>query len=155
MKKILVICTGNTCRSPVVEAVLNQRLNASSLKDWEIQSAGTNASAGSPASPFGVEALKVAEGIDIDAHRSKKVSQEMISTADLVICLAERHRESLENAFELGDRPVELLTEFVSNKSGDVVDPYGGSREDYEKMVSTVIELIDNGLNSIKQHIGD
>ncbi|MBK8431091.1 MAG: hypothetical protein IPL28_07245 [Chloroflexi bacterium] len=71
MTHILAICTANICRSPVVEAVLRNRLQAQGLNDWEVSSAGTWATQRRSASEFSVEVVQEREGLDLTRHQSR------------------------------------------------------------------------------------
>ncbi len=111
MANILIVCTANICRSPVVEALLADRLEKEGYLDWQVASAGTWAMEGHRASHFSVEVLDE-HGLDISGHRSSPVSLEVLDWADLVLCLASGHAEALraefpeqgkEDIFAIGD----------------------------------------------------
>jgi protein-tyrosine phosphatase len=96
MTSILVVCSGNICRSPVAEGLLRRamerRLGAGTPS---VSSAGTIAMEGNPATPEAVEAAGE-RGVDIAAHRARRLTDRMIATADLLICMAAEHREEIE-----------------------------------------------------------
>lgn len=145
MPKILIICTGNVCRSPVVEALLHKRLSAAGRGDWEVDSAGTGHYPQRPASRFSVEVIRETESLDLSMHRSKVVTPAMVSEANLVICMAARHKTQL-----IADCPAEadkifLLSEMSSEAAHDVADPYGQDKPAYRAMVETVTQLVDAG----------
>ena len=148
MAKILVVCSGNTCRSPVVEGLLKNRLAQRGFTDWEVNSAGTRAKNGLPATQFGVQSLREAESIDIGDHRSSRISTETVANHDFIICMTHDHQNEIA-ALNTGYRPVHLLTDFSDKSSGGVTDPYGGDKEDYEKMVRLVGSLVDEGITKI------
>ncbi|HUR18332.1 MAG TPA: hypothetical protein VMZ51_05265 [Acidimicrobiales bacterium] len=85
---ILVICTGNICRSPMAEAFLQRRLDGIG-EEARVHSAGL-LSAGNPASAEGVEIL-AAMGVDKSAHRSRRMSEDLLAPADLVLGMAREH----------------------------------------------------------------
>lgn len=153
MKTILVICTGNVCRSPVVEALLKNRLASHNMGDWNIHSAGTQVKSSVPASVFSVEVIAEVENIDITPHRSKPVSAEMLDEADLVLCMAARHTTALNEAFPSGSQKVFLLSEMSNETRFDVVDPFGKDKIAYQNMVQTVTEMVDSGLHRIMEFV--
>ena len=130
MKKILFVCTGNTCRSPMAEALFNARKGTD---EWVAESAGVFASSGSPASSNAIAALKELE-IDLQSHRSQPVTRTLLEDADLVLTMTNGHRYSLLQNFPEFERKVYLLNAFGTSKvPADVLDPFGGSLEMYQK----------------------
>jgi protein-tyrosine phosphatase len=95
MTTILIVCTGNICRSPIAEGLLRAQL-LSRFGDGapRVSSAGTSGWEGSPATPEGVDAAAEL-GIDIAAHRARKVRGDLLREADLIVCMAAEHRDRL------------------------------------------------------------
>ena len=144
MPNILVVCTANICRSPVAEALLRDRLRKEGLDDWIVGSAGTWAYPGQSAAENSTK-LMADQGLNIEDHESRIVSQALIAEADLVLCMEIGHAEALRAEFPLEKRKIFLLTE-MSDKHYSVSDPYSGPLETYESMVDEVTTLIDEGL---------
>jgi protein-tyrosine phosphatase len=147
MANILIVCTANICRSPVVEALLAERLAQKGYHSWQVASAGTWAMRGQAASRFSVEVL-AEQGLDISDHQSSPVSHELLDWADLVLCLASGHAEALKAEFPTKAKKIYMLTE-MSGRPYSVHDPYGEPRPAYERMVDEVKMLVDNGLERI------
>lgn len=105
MDRILVLCVGNICRSPMAEGLLRH-----ALRDHDVFSAGLGALAGRPADPYGV-ALMREYGIDITRHRSRQLEGWMVGAADLVLVMDAEQKRYLEKryptcrgrAFRLGE----------------------------------------------------
>ena len=146
---ILVVCTANICRSPVGEALLRERLQKAGLVDWTVSSAGTWASAGHPASQFSVILLHE-RGLDIQGHRSQPVTGLLLAPCDLVLCMETAHQKELREAFPAHRAKIYTLRQIVDER-GSVRDPYGGSRRQYERMVTELEQLIDAGFPRIQK----
>ncbi|MFW5752491.1 MAG: low molecular weight phosphatase family protein [Planctomycetota bacterium] len=122
---ICCVCTGNTCRSPMLAALLRQELAALGRNDVRISSAGIAAAPGAPASEHSVAAMR-SLGIDISAHRSTPATELDLAAVDHFLCLSGSHAMALIQA---GVR-TEAVS-IVDAAAGGVPDPYGGSPEAY------------------------
>ena len=147
MATILIVCTANICRSPVVDALLKDRLGQAGHDDWKVSSAGTWASEGQKPSEYS-ELLMSELGHDISNHRSRPIDQRLMVESDLILTMESGHAEALRAEFPKDGHKVHMLTE-MAGLHHNVKDPYGGKREDYERMVSEVTQLIDDGLARI------
>jgi protein-tyrosine phosphatase len=145
---ILVVCTANICRSPVAEVLLRSRLAAAGLADWTVSSAGTWAEKNHTAAPFSI-ALMAERGLDIRPHRSQSVTEALMQQADLLLCLETGHVKTLRAAYPAHRHKIYTVRQMVDRR-GSVRDPYGGSRRQYEWMVSEVDELIERGFPRIQ-----
>lgn len=148
MTTILLVCTGNLCRSPMAAALLRARLDEDEEhSDWHVISAGTWASEERPASEYAVAEM-AERGIDIRSHRSRSVDVELMKQADLILVMTHNHAEALSLAFPDQAHKVHLLTE-MAGQAYDVSDPYGGTRLEYSHIAKELEQLIDRGYERI------
>ena len=142
--KILFLCTGNTCRSPLAEGIMNKRAKEMNLP-VTAESAGLAAFSGDEASSGSILAAKTM-GIDISAHRSRPFSLYMKEEYDLFVVMTESHKAAL--------LPY-ISEEKIIVLGGGIPDPYGGNEETYldcaEKISEGVGELL-NELCTIEIH---
>jgi len=137
-KKILFVCTGNTCRSPMAVALLREMAPDLNL---EIRSAGTAAAAGMPASSTAIEAMREVD-IDLTGHRSATLDGYMLEEADLVFCMAERHRRHIVDWFKSLENRVYLVREFDPERTDadypNVPDPIGLDIDAYRRALTMI-----------------
>jgi protein-tyrosine-phosphatase len=128
--KILFVCSGNTCRSPLAEAIARRLIAESGRTDVEVSSAGTQAWDGSPASD-GSLLVGMERGLDLSGHRSRQLTKEIVDENDLILVMGPSH---LSRVKELNPgASVHLLAGFASeDASGHTVqDPFGGDLQGY------------------------
>jgi protein-tyrosine phosphatase len=126
MKQVLVVCSANICRSPMVAGLLTQRLDTWGFGgEVLVRSAGTYADPGHSAWGL-VRELLSARGIDLSRHRSQAVSSEMVSVADLILVMEEGHRQSIFYLAPRALRKVFLLSE-LAGESEPLPDVMGQS----------------------------
>lgn len=131
-RRVVLVCTGNTCRSPLAEALLRQALGAQGLADVEVMSAGTGAWEGAPASE-GAYLVGLERGLDLSAHRARLITGELVAASDLILTMARHHRARI---LELGGgNQVHLLGEYAgrSGANEEVADPFGADLEIYRQ----------------------
>lgn len=141
MFQVLLVCTGNTCRSPMAEGILKTLLPDEIAGNVRIRSAGTAALPGTPAAPLAVSAL-TARGIDIRGHRAAVLTADLLRESDLVLGMEPQHLErARELVPEVADR-AHLITERGTGSRArpepGIADPIGGGADTYEDTVHRI-----------------
>lgn len=128
--KILFVCTGNTCRSPLSEAIAKRILADSGKDNIVVESAGTQAWDGSPASDEAL-LIGVERGLDLSAHRSRRLTKEMVESSDLVLVMSAGHIGQVKELDSTAN--VHLLAGYGASetKSRPIADPFGGDLSAY------------------------
>ncbi len=135
--KVIFVCTGNTCRSPMAEGIFNH-LAAKKKLEITAESCGTCAFSGDAVSEKSVAALKK-QGIDISSHRARAFSPYMAQEDTLFVCMSRSHKAALE-----GFVPSEKLSCF-----SDIPDPYGMSQGEYDRCAELIMKETEALLESL------
>ena len=149
--RLLFVCTGNTCRSPLAEVIARRVAADRGWSRLEVRSAGIATVNGGPASE-GSERTAARHGLDLSSHRSTALSPELLEWADLVLAMSPLHLARVREG-GAGEK-AELLTSFATGgetgDAGDTVpDPFGGSDADYEITFTVLEELVGQALHRL------
>lgn len=134
-----MVCSGNTCRSPLAEALLRRALAESGPDGIAVESAGTGALAGSPASE-GAYLVALEAGLDLSGHRARLLSRELVGEADLILAMSAGH---LRRVQALGGAGKAALLADYAGESGDIADPFGGDVAEYRETLRQLDRLVD------------
>jgi glycine hydroxymethyltransferase len=151
MKTLLFVCTGNTCRSPMAEALARRAL--ADRPDWRVLSAGIGAINGQAASSHSVTALRQI-GVELTGHSAKMLTGRMIREADYIFGLTRGHVEGIAMLYPEAAEKLFVLREFeegVSDIDLDISDPIGGPLEGYVECRDQIHRAVESAIRFVKE----
>lgn len=145
--KIMTVCVGNICRSPVAEGMLAQ-----ALPQCKVWSSGLYAMVGAPAEPT-AQALAFQAGFDISKHRAQQVQSWMCTQADLILVMESNHLRELAQRFPLARGKMHLIGEFGTETAAapyDIADPYQQSLTAFQTAHNAIAQGVDQWVRRIR-----
>lgn len=128
-KRILFVCTGNTCRSPMAEIILKNKFKLAGVKNVKVSSAGLYATDGDKMSGNSFRALKLM-GYKPYGFKSRQINEDIIKKSDLILCMTANHKLALMGIKSAVNK---VYTISEATGLGDISDPYGGDINVYIK----------------------
>ena len=155
---ILIVCTGNTCRSSMAEGIFKHLLKNSGKDNINVTSAGIKAFEGDGANEKAIYTLNKM-GINILNHKARQLTNKIINDSDLILTMTNSHKRMILNAVPEYSNKVYTLKEyaFISNnedikgKNLDIVDPFGLDYNTYEKVAKEIEENLKKIINKIEK----
>lgn len=155
-KKIVFVCTGNTCRSPMAQLLLGKHLNGLKLKGFDVRSAGIAAKKGDVMNPKSAQVLQE-NGITCETFSSTKLTEKLLLDAFAVVCMTERQREYLMdmrwNALKKAKMPLDEaennVYSFAEITGYEILDPYGKDLDCYRY----VFGLLSAGMSNLTEKL--
>lgn len=151
---ILVVCTGNICRSPMAEGVLRDRLKDVGMADIRVFSAGTEGWVQAPATPAAVRVCSEI-GVDISSHRSAPIDRRHVASADLILTAQLHHQYTIQNRFHPPEGIMALLGLFYPGHPGiEIEDPFNQTDAFYRKVLAQICLSIDGLVKQLTKQMG-
>jgi len=149
MKKVLFVCTGNTCRSSMAEAIAKKILcDMGRAGEIDFSSAGVYAIPGDKASCQAVQVMKEL-GIDLAGHRARRIDKKLIDQADIILTMTESHKAQVLSMHPEAISKVYTLMEYADGKTGNIQDPFGQPVDEYRKCSIELKEYLLMAINKI------
>jgi len=141
IKNIMFVCTGNTCRSPMAEALMKKLLKENNIDGINVISRGLSVFENSPASENSIKAIEKYD-VDLTSHRAKSLSPDEVEYCDLILTMSSNHKNIIISAFPDVKEKIFTIYEFSFNKDADISDPFGGNIKIYEKCLDEIYKCI-------------
>ena len=140
MVRVLLVCTGNVCRSPMAEGLLRKMLrDGEQHGEIVVESAGTYAAEGAPASSDAIE-VAAGVGVDLRGHVARSLSGRLVGRADVILAMEPEHEDRMLSVYPEAADKIHLITTF-GDPAGDplgIADPIGQGRAVYRR---TLVQL--------------
>jgi len=149
MKTVLLVCTGNTCRSAMAGAALRHLLSQRQVRGVEVRSAGLMAMPGDTMPPYAHLALSQL-GIAPGDHRARLLDAEEMAGADFIVAMTKRHARDILDRFPEAATKTRTLLSFAG-VTADVSDPIGGSSERYVHCLQIMMMGLEGLIKALTQ----
>lgn len=148
IKKILFVCTGNICRSPMAKYYLEKRLADKGISSVEVDSAGIFALDNSASTPE-TQRIMEAAGAPLSDHRSSPITLQKVRSADLILVMEHAHKTLIADRMPKMAHKVKLLGSYIKGEEEEVIDPYGSEKAVHNKSFLQISDAVENLVKEI------
>jgi len=150
MRRILIVCTGNICRSPMAEGLLKEMMPKNLKERIYISSAGTHAVDGNPATENAIQAVRD-QGVDISSHRARELNRKLIESSDIILVMEKIHAKIIREYTGETGIIIPLAKFSVDSSIEEIEDPYEESMEVYLESVLKIRECLEGFLEALNK----
>jgi len=143
VRRLVFVCTGNTCRSPMAEYLIRAETPEACVPGFVVSSAGIGTMNGMRASESALNVMNELFGIDMSAHRSSVFTDNIAESNDLILAMTAWHRDVLRKTYPSAGHKIHTLYGFVRGEDRDINDPYGQGEDSYRETALEIKSLTD------------